>query len=84
MNFIRTWLQFFLPFLFYNGFAKHDHITFDEKKYFILEHDICNFKNVTDEEFEFIKTLPKEKLLDLLQIYRRQIKLINYILSDSA
>jgi hypothetical protein len=70
-----------LPFLFYNGFTKSN-IIYDFQKYYLLENDIHNLKILTDEEYDFVKSLPKEKLLDLIKIYRCQTELIKYAFED--
>jgi hypothetical protein len=81
MMFLRTWLQFCLPFLFYSGFTKSN-IIYDLQKFYLLENDIRNLKNVSDEEFDFVKTLPKEKILDIIKIYLCQPESISYSFDD--
>jgi hypothetical protein len=81
MSVVNYLIKCMLPFLFYSGFTKSN-IIYDLQKFYLLENDIRNLKNVSDEEFDFVKTLPKEKVLDIIKIYLCQTESISYSLDD--
>jgi hypothetical protein len=41
--------------------------------YYTLTKNIRNFTELTTEELEYIKTLPKENLIELIEIYNKYI-----------
>lgn len=81
MNFTTSLMKWLLPPFFYSGSMKTE-LTYDVNKYHLLETDIRNLKNLTNEEKDFIITLPSEKLIDIIGIYYIQTEYINYLLEN--
>ena len=44
-----------------------------DKTYYKLTHNIRNLKELSKEELDYIKTLPKENLIELIEIYNKDI-----------
>ena len=44
-----------------------------DNEYYTLTQNIRNLKKLTPEEIEYIKTLPKENLIELIEIYNKDI-----------
>ena len=44
-----------------------------DNEYYTLTQNIRNLKQLTQEEIEYIKTLPKENLIELIEIYNKDI-----------
>ena len=57
-------------------------LTYDVNKYYLLEMDIRNLKNLTNEDKDFVTTLPNEKLMEIIGIYYIQTEYINYLLAN--
>lgn len=44
-----------------------------DNEYYTLTQNIRNLQQLTPEEIEYIKTLPKENLIELIEIYNKDI-----------
>lgn len=56
-------------------------IDLTDEKYYILTQNICNLKKLTMENMEYLKTLPKDKLLEIIKLYDNGIDTIHYIIN---
>lgn len=81
MKFMTSFMKCLLPLFFYSGSMKTN-LTYDVNKYYLLEMDIRNLKNLTNEDKDFVTTLPNEKLMEIIGIYYIQTEYINYLLAN--
>jgi hypothetical protein len=60
--------------IFGKGYAKINEMDNDNNrilasKFYLLTHDIRNSKTLTNENIDFIETLDKDKLIELIKLY---------------
>ena len=55
--------------------------NYDYKKYKLLINKICNYKILNIDDYIFINTLPKDKIINIIKIYNLQTENINYYFS---
>jgi hypothetical protein len=56
---------------FSSNYEKPKNIS--DNEYYTLTQNIRNLRELTPEEIEYIKTLPKENLIELIEIYNKDI-----------
>lgn len=54
----------------------------NDNKYKMLMNNVRNFEILSNEEFEYIKSLSKEQLLEIINIYNLHNKFIKPILNE--
>ena len=55
---------------------------YDKEKFKLLMRNIRNLEILTSEDFEFINNLPKEQLLEIINVYNLHVKAIKPILNE--
>jgi hypothetical protein len=67
----------FLKWLKNKVYPEETSLTIENKKYYKLIQNIKNFKKLEKEEINFMKTLNKPTLLDIIKFYDENITLVN-------
>ena len=79
---MNIWIKWLFSFFVFNSSVNNmkEKILFDHNKYKLLEPKIRNFEILTNEELEFIHTLPREKLIYIIKIFSLHVRAIKPIL----
>jgi hypothetical protein len=65
-----------------NNINNSSKYCYDKEKFKLLMRNIRNLEILTSEDFEFINNLPKEQLLEIINVYNLHVKAIKPILNE--
>jgi len=63
-------------------YEKTKKLDLTDKKYYSLIQNIRNLLTLTPEEMEYVDTLPRDNLIDLIKLYNEDIAVTQRILNN--